>query len=65
VRAAPDPGQYNPKYSSIIKSSYKNPIVFKADRFLTKEVFPNTWLNKPEIAKALEYKKMRTANMTP
>ncbi len=65
MRAAPDPGQYNPKYSSIIKSSYKNPIVFKADRFLTKEVFPNTWLNKPEIAKALEYKKMRTANMTP
>ena len=48
-----------------MKNPYKNPIVFKADRFLTKEVFPNTWLNKPEIAKALEYKQMRMTGMTP
>ncbi len=48
-----------------MKNPFKNPIVYKADRFLTKEVFPNTWLNKPEIALGLEYKKMRSTNQTP
>jgi hypothetical protein len=45
----PDPGQYQPRYTSVHKERYSNPVFFKSDRFLSKEIFPNTWLNKPEL----------------
>jgi hypothetical protein len=52
----------------VSKQSHANPVFFKADRFLSKEVFPNTWLNKPELntyAKTACTHMRRSSNITP
>jgi hypothetical protein len=43
-------------------------VFYKADRFMSKEVFPNTWLNKPELniyAKTSISKLRRSSNLSP